>query len=57
MGHRPSHRPEVSPGGEARHSLQMKLKRLLDIDRKGIDAARGWPEFRRFAFLRGVRSG
>ena len=30
----------VRPGGEPRHDLKMKLKRLLDIDRKkGIDAA------------------
>ena len=44
----------VRPGGEPRHDLQMKLKRLLDIDRKkGIDAAQAWPEFRRFAFLEG----
>jgi hypothetical protein len=46
------------PGGEPRHDLQMKLKRLLDIDRKkGIDAAQAWPEFRRFAFLRGALPG
>ena len=48
----------LRPGGEPRHDLQMKLKRLLDIDRKkGIDAARAWPEFRRFAFLRGALPG
>jgi hypothetical protein len=36
----------------------MKLKRLLDIDRKyGIDAAKPWPEFRRFAFLEGGLPG
>jgi hypothetical protein len=48
----------VRPGGEPRHDLQMKLKRLLDIDRtKGIDAAKAWPEFRRFAFLEGGLPG
>jgi hypothetical protein len=48
----------VRPGGEPRHDLQMKLKRLLDIDRKkGIDAAQARPEFRRFAFLRGALPG
>ena len=42
----------LRPGGEPRHDLKMKLKRLLDIDRKkGIDAALAGPEFRRFAFL------
>ena len=46
------------PGGEPRHDLKMKLKRLLDIDRKkGIDAAQAWPEFRRFAFLEGELPG
>ena len=46
------------PGGEPRHDLKMKLKRLLDIDRKkGIDAAKAWPEFRRFAFLKGGLPG
>jgi hypothetical protein len=36
----------------------MKLKRLLDIDRKqGVDAAKPWPEFRRFAFLEGGLPG
>jgi hypothetical protein len=40
------------PGGEPRHDLKMKLKRLLDLDRKkGIDAAKPWSEFHRFAFL------
>ena len=48
----------VRPGGEPRHDLKMKLKRLLDIDRKkGIDAAQAWPEFRRFAFLEGGLPG
>jgi hypothetical protein len=48
----------VRPGGEPRRDLKMKLKRLLDIDRKkGIDAAQAWPEFRRFAFLRGALPG
>ena len=48
----------LGPGGEPRHDLQMKLKRLLDIDRKkGIDAAQAWPEFRRFAFLEGGLPG
>jgi hypothetical protein len=48
----------VTPGGEPRHDLQMKLKRLLDIDRKkGIDAAQARPEFRRFAFLEGGLPG
>ena len=29
------------PGGEPRHDLKMKVKRLLDLDRKkGIDAAK-----------------
>lgn len=46
------------PGGEPRHDLKMKLKRLLDIDRKkGIDAAQAWSEFRRFAFLEGGLPG
>jgi hypothetical protein len=46
------------PGGEPRHELRMKLKRLLDLDRKkGIDAAKPWPEFRRFAFLEGGLPG
>jgi len=46
------------PGGEPRHDLKMKLKRLLDLDRKkGIDAAQAWPEFRRFAFLEGGLPG
>lgn len=46
------------PGGEPRHDLRMKLKRLLDLDRKrGIDAAKPWPEFRRFAFLEGGLPG
>jgi hypothetical protein len=48
----------LRPGGEPRHDLKMKLKRLLDIDRKkGIDAAQAWPEFRRFAFLEGGLPG
>lgn len=48
----------VGPSGEPRHDLCMKLKRLLDLDRKrGIDAAKGWPEFRRFAFLEGGLPG
>ena len=48
----------VRPGGELRHDLKMKLKRLLDIDRKkGIDAAQAGPEFRRFAFLEGGLPG
>jgi hypothetical protein len=48
----------VRPGGEPRHDLQMKLKRLLDIDRKkGIDAAQARSEFRRFAFLWGTLPG
>ena len=48
----------VRPGGEPRHDLKMKLKRLLDIDRKkGIDAAQARPEFRRFAFLEGGLPG
>jgi hypothetical protein len=46
------------PGGEARHDLRMKVKRLLDLDRKkGIDAAKPWSEFRRFAFLEGGLPG
>jgi hypothetical protein len=46
------------PGGEPRHELRMKLKRLLDLDRKkGVDAAKPWPEFRRFAFLEGGLPG
>jgi hypothetical protein len=46
------------PGGEPRHDLKMRLKRLLDLDRKkGIDAAQAWPEFRRFAFLEGGLPG
>ena len=46
------------PGGEPRHDLKMKLKRLLDLDRKkGTDAAQAWPEFRRFAFLEGGLPG
>ena len=46
------------PGGEPRHDLKMKVKRLLDLDRKkGIDAAKPWPEFRRFAFLEGGLPG
>jgi hypothetical protein len=46
------------PGAEPRHDLQMKLKRLLDLDRKkGIDAAQTWPEFRRFAFFEGGLPG
>jgi hypothetical protein len=45
-------------GGEPRHDLKMKLKRLLDLDRKkGVDAAQVWPEFRRFAFLEGGLPG
>jgi len=48
----------VGPGSEPRHDLRMKLKRLLDIDRKkGIDAAQAWSEFRRFAFLEGGLPG
>jgi hypothetical protein len=48
----------VRPGGEPTHDLKMKLKRLLDIDRKkGINAAQAWPEFRRFAFLEGGLPG
>jgi hypothetical protein len=36
----------------------MKLKRLLDLDRKkGIDATQAWSEFRRFAFLEGGLPG
>ena len=46
------------PGGEPRHDLKMKIKRLLDLDRKkGIDAAKPWSEFRRFAFLEGGLPG
>ena len=46
------------PGGEPRHDLKMKVKRLLDLDRKkGIDAAKPWSEFRRFAFLEGGLPG
>ena len=46
------------PGGAPRHDLKMKVKRLLDLDRKkGIDAAQVWPEFRRFAFLEGGLPG
>jgi hypothetical protein len=46
------------PGGEPRHDLKMKLKRLLDLDRKkGIDAAKPWAEFRRFAFFEGGLPG
>jgi hypothetical protein len=46
------------PGGEPRHDLKMKLKRLLDLDRKkGVDAAKPWAEFRRFAFLEGGLPG
>jgi hypothetical protein len=48
----------VRPGGEPRQDLHMKLKRLLDIDRKkGPDAAQAWPEFRRFAFIKGGLPG
>jgi hypothetical protein len=48
----------VRPDGEPRHGLTMKLKRLLDIDRKkGIDASQAEPEFRRFAFLEGGLPG
>jgi hypothetical protein len=48
----------VGPSGEPRHDLKMRLKRLLDIDRKkGIDAAQPWSEFRRFAFLDGGLPG
>jgi hypothetical protein len=48
----------VRPDGEPRHDLNMKLKRLLDIDRKkGIDASQAEPEFRRFAFLEGGLPG
>jgi hypothetical protein len=48
----------VRPDGEPRHGLNMKLKRLLDIDRKkGIDASQAEPEFRRFAFLEGGLPG
>jgi hypothetical protein len=43
---------------EPRRDLKMKVKRLLDLDRKkGIDAAKAWPEFRRFAFLEGGLPG
>jgi hypothetical protein len=43
---------------EPRQDLKMKVKRLLDLDRKrGIDAAKAWPEFRRFAFLEGGLPG
>jgi hypothetical protein len=46
------------PRGEPRHDLKMKLKRLLDLDRKkGIDTAQVWPEFRRFAFFEGGLPG
>jgi hypothetical protein len=46
------------PGGEPHHDLKMKVKRLLDLDRKkGIDAAKPWSEFRRFAFLEGGLPG
>jgi hypothetical protein len=46
------------PDGEPRQDLKMKLKRLLDLDRKrGIDAAQAWPEFRRFAFFEGGLPG
>ena len=46
------------PTSEPRRDLQMKLKRLLDIDRKkGIDSSQAWPEFRRFAFLEGGLPG
>jgi len=46
------------PGGEPRHDLKMVVKRLLDLDRKkGIDAAKPWSEFRRFAFLEGGLPG
>jgi hypothetical protein len=46
------------PGGEPRHELRMQLKRLLDLDRKkGVDAAKPWPEFRRLAFLEGGLPG
>jgi hypothetical protein len=46
------------PGGEPCHDLKMKVKRLLDLDRKkGIDAAKPWSEFRRFAFLEGGLPG
>jgi hypothetical protein len=45
-------------GNRPRGDLKMKLKRLLDIDRKhGIDAAKPGPEFRRFAFLEGGLPG
>ena len=48
----------VRPDGEPRQDLNMKLKRLLDIDRKkGIDASQAEPEFRRFAFLEGGLPG
>jgi hypothetical protein len=48
----------VRPDGEPHHGLNMKLKRLLDIDRKkGIDASQAEPEFRRFAFLEGGLPG
>ena len=58
MGDRASNGQTQGPGGEPRHDLKMKLKRLLDLDRKkGIDAAKPWPEFRRFAFLEGGLPG
>ena len=48
----------IGPGGPPRRDLQMKLKRLLDIDRqREVDTAQAWPEFRRFAFLSGVLPG
>jgi hypothetical protein len=48
----------VRPGGEPHHDLKMKLKRLLDIDRKkGLDMAQAQSEFRRFAFLKGGLPG
>ena len=48
----------VRPDGESPDGLNMKLKRLLDIDRKkGIDASQAEPEFRRFAFLEGGLPG
>jgi hypothetical protein len=46
------------PGGEPGHELRMKLKRLLDLDRKkGVNATKPWPEFCRFAFLEGGLPG
>lgn len=47
-----------SPNCEPRHDLKMKLKRLLDLDRKcGIDVLKPFPEFRCFAFIEGELPG